>query len=75
MVAQAFKADCGCEATVIKWSSKRNVLSMTNCPLHKAAKELLDAARAILNSTDYAGDERPLMHSLRSAADKAEGRP
>ncbi len=38
-----------------------------------AVRELLDAAKAISNSTDYAAD-LPLMRILRAAIAKAEGR-
>lgn len=36
-----------------------------------AAPELLESANAILRSTDYCDDERPLMRALRAAAAKA----
>lgn len=36
---------------------------------------LLEACRAILNSSDYSDDDRPLMRNLRNAVESAEKQP
>lgn len=56
-VTTEFTADCGCVAHLIKWSSKRNLFSMKNCPLHKAAPELLASLRAVTWLLQTAADE------------------
>ena len=44
---KTFKTNCGCKIHVIKWSAKANSITVKSCPLHKHAKELLEAARAV----------------------------
>lgn len=46
-VQKDFTAACGCEIHLIKWSSKRDICSVKNCPLHKAAPKLLAALKEI----------------------------
>jgi hypothetical protein len=48
-LAGDYKAPCGCEIHVIRWSSSRNVVSQKSCALHKAAPELLQACQHSLN--------------------------
>lgn len=43
-----------------------------NAALFRVAPELLEACRALINSTDYCGDDRPLMQRIRAAIAKAE---
>lgn len=40
-----YKSSCGCRIHVIQWTSKHKVVTQESCPLHKHAKELLDALR------------------------------
>ena len=46
-MAGEYKATCGCKIHVAQWTLKRKVVSQESCPLHKAAKELLDAAKGV----------------------------
>jgi len=79
-----FVSDCGCKASLIKWNSKTNMLSMVNCPLHKNAKELLDGCRHALDllsglSVDGEITMTPegkdaITKQLREAISKAEAK-
>ena len=44
-----FKSQCGCEIHVIQWTSKRQIASVKQCSLHKAAPKLLKAAKSLLS--------------------------
>jgi len=84
-MAGEYKATCGCKIHVAQWTAKRKVVSQESCPLHKAAPELLAAAKAVWEllengtlvrdtSKDYesgwAMKQIPIVRSL-SALDEA----
>jgi hypothetical protein len=71
-----YKAPCGCEIHVIKWSSKRKVVSQKSCALHLAAADLLTACKALLPSgwDDGVMDHMPGVKIARLAIAKAEGK-
>ena len=71
---------CGCEIHVIKWSSKANSVTMQSCPLHKAAKDLLEAARRMRTVTAIGfeardeAEEGNAWEQLNTAVEAAEGK-
>ena len=85
---KTFKTSCGCEIHVIKWSTKANSVTMQSCSLHKAASNLLTAAKHAVaicdaeaelrgenDTDDYAGGAaKPVAEMLHRIIDQAEGR-
>ena len=47
-----YKSQCGCKIHVAQWTSKRKLVSVKQCPLHKAAPALLEACKAALAMMD-----------------------
>lgn len=41
-----YKSQCGCNIHVAQWTAKRKLVSVKQCPLHKAAPALLEACKA-----------------------------
>lgn len=59
-----YGSDCACSREV----------QAANVRLITAAPEMYEAISALLNSTDYADDNRPLMEAVRAATAKARQR-
>lgn len=72
-VQKDFKAPCGCEIHIIKWSSQRDIASVKSCPLHKAAPELLAALESIVNCPDYNDIHTHQLLDAKAAIKKAKG--
>lgn len=81
-MAGEYVSECGCKINVIQWSSKRKVVTQKSCPLHKHAKELLEALKCHgpINCTckfqPYVGGPIPCVTcQVKAIIAKAEGRP
>lgn len=79
-MAGEYKAPCGCKIHVIQWTAKRKVVTQESCSLHKAALELLKAAklaalhfrRSWVSGNFLGDDEHEAWNALSNAIDKAE---
>jgi len=77
-MSAGYKATCGCEIHVAQWTSKRKLVSQKSCPLHKSAKDLLEAcklaARNIMDPEATVDQTVDCLDALEAAINKAEGR-
>lgn len=79
-----YKSGCGCVIHVIQWSSKRKVVTVKNCPLHKHASDLLAALKEMaefygaMHEDDCPCDDtceckyKPFNDRINSAISKAD---
>lgn len=78
-----YKATCGCAIHVAQWTAKRKVVTQKSCPLHLAAKELLEAAKLTalhfernkVSGNFQGDDEHEAWSALENAITKAESAP
>lgn len=45
-----YKSSCGCKIHVAQWTSKRKLVSVKQCSLHRAAPALLSACKLALGA-------------------------
>jgi hypothetical protein len=76
----AYKSECGCEIHVAQWTTKRKIVSVAYCPLHKRAGLLLQSlklARSIIRGDDLnncSAMEQETVQELDRVIDLAEGK-
>ncbi len=75
-MAGEYKAACGCKIHVLQWTAKRKVVTQESCPLHKNARELLLALKALMPKgtawRDGTMDHMPGIKQAREAIAKVK---
>ncbi len=63
-----YKCPCGCTLHVIKWTSKRRVITQKSCPMHLSAPEGLALARRVVEREEKGGDRVQSWAGIVAAA-------